>query len=265
MNVDAEPHSLHRSRSFRRNIRSTSRRGRPSAREPRYATLSDYEARIPMRDGIRLAADVIRPHAGGMKFPALVTTSVYTRQLQRSVIALGQNEAGVSEFWVPRGYAHVIVDVRGSQRFRRRLRPLRRAGAAGPLRHHRMGGRAAVVQRQRRHERHLLHGPHAAFRGRAAAAAPEGDLSVRRVVRLLPRRVLPRRHRHQLHDALDLVRHESQHDLGAQSERRPAEGKARDHVQPQVPVRRRRSTRSARRGRGSTRSRSRPTSAAAGT
>jgi len=29
------------------------------------------------------------------------------------VIALGQNEAGVSEFWVPRGYAHVIVDVRG--------------------------------------------------------------------------------------------------------------------------------------------------------
>jgi len=30
------------------------------------------------------------------------------------VIALGQNEAGVSEFWVPRGYGHVIVDVRGS-------------------------------------------------------------------------------------------------------------------------------------------------------
>jgi predicted acyl esterase len=85
----------------------------PESSEPRYASLSDYEARIPMRDGISLAADVIRPHAGGVKFPALVTTSVYTRQLQRSVIALGQNEAGVSEFWVPRGYAHVIVDVRG--------------------------------------------------------------------------------------------------------------------------------------------------------
>ena len=85
----------------------------PERSEPRYASIADYEARIPLRDGIRLAADVIRPSARGMKFPALVTTSVYTRQLQRSVIALGQNEAGVSEFWVPRGYAHVIVDVRG--------------------------------------------------------------------------------------------------------------------------------------------------------
>jgi len=85
----------------------------PERSEPRYASFADYEARIPMRDGVRLAADVNRPSARGMKFPALVTTSVYTRQLQRSVIALGQNEAGVSEFWVPRGYAHVIVDVRG--------------------------------------------------------------------------------------------------------------------------------------------------------
>ena len=67
-----------------------------------------------MRDGVRLAADVNRPSARGMKFPALVTTSVYTRQLQRGVTALGQNEAGISEFWVPRGYAHVIVDARGS-------------------------------------------------------------------------------------------------------------------------------------------------------
>jgi predicted acyl esterase len=81
--------------------------------EPRYASIADYEARITLRDGVRLAADVIRPSASGMKFPALVTTSVYTRQLQRTVVALGQNEAGVSEFWVPRGYAHVIVDVRG--------------------------------------------------------------------------------------------------------------------------------------------------------
>ncbi|MCC7483672.1 MAG: CocE/NonD family hydrolase [Burkholderiales bacterium] len=86
----------------------------PERSEPRYASVADYEARIPMRDGVRLAADVIRPSAAGLRFPALVTTSVYTRQLQRGVIALGQNEAGISEFWVPRGYAHVIVDVRGS-------------------------------------------------------------------------------------------------------------------------------------------------------
>jgi hypothetical protein len=86
----------------------------PERSEPRYASFSDYAAMIPMRDGIRLAADVIRPGAREMKVPALVTSSVYTRQLQRGVTALGQNEAGISEFWVPRGYAHVIVDVRGS-------------------------------------------------------------------------------------------------------------------------------------------------------
>lgn len=85
----------------------------PERSEPRYATFADYEARIPLRDGVKLAADVLRPSAAGLKFPALVTTSVYTRQLQRGVTALGQNEAGISEFWVPRGYAHVIVDVRG--------------------------------------------------------------------------------------------------------------------------------------------------------
>lgn len=85
----------------------------PERSEPRYATISETEVRIPMRDGVRLAADVLRPAAAGKKFPALVSTSVYTRQLQRTVLPLGQNEAGISEFWVPRGYAHVVVDVRG--------------------------------------------------------------------------------------------------------------------------------------------------------
>jgi len=33
----------------------------PERPEPCYATFADYEARIPMRDGVRLAADVIRP------------------------------------------------------------------------------------------------------------------------------------------------------------------------------------------------------------
>jgi len=84
----------------------------PERSEPRYSISSDLEARIPMRDGIRLATDILRPQAVG-KFPALVSTSVYTRQLQRTVLPLGQNEAGISEFLVPRGYAHVVVDVRG--------------------------------------------------------------------------------------------------------------------------------------------------------
>ena len=47
----------------------------PERSEPRYASISDYEARIPMRDGVRLAADVIRPSAAGLKFPALLRHS----------------------------------------------------------------------------------------------------------------------------------------------------------------------------------------------
>ena len=81
---------------------------------PRFRIVADTGARIPMRDGITLAADVYRPAAPGEKFPAVVAVSPYSRQLQRTDVAIGQNEAGLTEFWVPRGYGHVVVDVRGS-------------------------------------------------------------------------------------------------------------------------------------------------------
>jgi len=89
----------------------------PAQREgskPVYEISGDTAVRIPMRDGVHLAADVYRPVAPGERFPALVATSPYTRQLQRTEHPDGQNEAGISEFWVPHGYAHVIVDVRGT-------------------------------------------------------------------------------------------------------------------------------------------------------
>ncbi|MBI4630057.1 MAG: CocE/NonD family hydrolase [Candidatus Rokubacteria bacterium] len=89
----------------------------PRTREqspPRYRISSDTAVRIPMRDGITLAADVFRPAAPGEKFPAVVAVSPYSRQLQRTDVAIGQNEAGLTEFWVPRGYAHVVIDVRGT-------------------------------------------------------------------------------------------------------------------------------------------------------
>ncbi|MBI3024395.1 MAG: CocE/NonD family hydrolase [Candidatus Tectomicrobia bacterium] len=82
--------------------------------EPRYNIRAEADQRIKMRDGVHLAADVYRPRTAGQKFPALLSISPYTRQLQVTEVTLGQNEAGLTEFWVPRGYAHVIVDVRGS-------------------------------------------------------------------------------------------------------------------------------------------------------
>lgn len=89
----------------------------PPAREgskPVYGIVAETDARIPMRDGIRLAADVFRPDAPGRTFPALLAVSPYSRQLQRTDLPDGQNEAGITQFWVPHGYAHVVADVRGS-------------------------------------------------------------------------------------------------------------------------------------------------------
>jgi uncharacterized protein len=86
----------------------------PEQSEPRYTIQCDWNQSVTMRDGVKLLFDVYRPHQPGERFPALCSFSPYTRQLQRENNTFGQNEAGISEFWVSRGYAHVIVDVRGT-------------------------------------------------------------------------------------------------------------------------------------------------------
>ena len=86
----------------------------PEQSDVRYSIFPEYAKRLRMRDGVELAYDVMRPFAPGEKFPALLSWSPYTRQLQYTLVPNGQNEAGLTEFWVPRGYAQVIVDVRGS-------------------------------------------------------------------------------------------------------------------------------------------------------
>src|ERR1700761_7848785 len=90
---------------------------RPRSREqsePIYGVTSNPDVQIPMPDGVQLMADVFRPFAPGRRFPALIAHSPYTRILQSTVLPSGQNEAGITEFWVPRGYVHVIVDARGT-------------------------------------------------------------------------------------------------------------------------------------------------------
>ena len=86
----------------------------PEQSEVRYAIHSECARRLKMRDGVELAYDIFRPFAPGEKFPALLSWSPYTRQLQQTLAPLGQNEAGLTEFWVPRGYVQIIADVRGS-------------------------------------------------------------------------------------------------------------------------------------------------------
>ena len=86
----------------------------PEQSAARYEIQQDWNHAVAVRDGTKLLLDIYRPSMIGAKFPALVSFSPYTRQLQRDTAPIGQNEAGISEFWVPRGYAHVIVDVRGT-------------------------------------------------------------------------------------------------------------------------------------------------------
>jgi uncharacterized protein len=57
---------------------------------------------VPMRDGVRLAADVYRPSAEG-KFPTLLSRTPYNKN----------GQAELAKFFVQNGYAVVVVDSRG--------------------------------------------------------------------------------------------------------------------------------------------------------
>ena len=74
-----------------------------------------------MRDGARLKADVIRPDDGG-KFPAIVNLSPYQKDkvwvqpddLEEAPNPLMNWETVNPQWWVPKGYAAVRVDARGT-------------------------------------------------------------------------------------------------------------------------------------------------------
>ncbi len=96
------------------NIQST-------AVEAAYRLLVDRDVDVPMRDGARLKADVIRPDDAG-KFPAIVTLGPYQKDkvwippatLEEVPNPLMNWETVNPDWWVPRGYACVRVDGRGS-------------------------------------------------------------------------------------------------------------------------------------------------------
>ncbi|WP_082135667.1 CocE/NonD family hydrolase [Mycobacterium sp. EPa45] len=84
---------------------------------PQHHITSDNNVAVPMRDGVTLLADVHRPDgpaAKGARFPALIAASPYPRQIQDLGAPAGFIEAGATDFWVPRGYTHVIANLRGT-------------------------------------------------------------------------------------------------------------------------------------------------------
>ena len=86
-----------------------------------YGIIIDRDADVPMRDGARLKADVLRPdHAG--KFPAILNLGPYQKDklwvppanLEEKPNPLMNWETINPQWWVPRGYAAVRIDGRGS-------------------------------------------------------------------------------------------------------------------------------------------------------
>lgn len=75
-------------------------------RKTRSVTI-DYDLDIPMRDGVRLKADVFRP-AGGDKWPVVLIRTPYDRQLGSS-FGMQMNAVQLAAA----GYAVVVQDVRG--------------------------------------------------------------------------------------------------------------------------------------------------------
>jgi uncharacterized protein len=75
--------------------------------------VTDLDVAVPMRDATTLRADIHRPVGGG-KYPVLIAASPYPRQIQDLGAPMGFIEAGSTDFFVPRGYVHVIANLRGT-------------------------------------------------------------------------------------------------------------------------------------------------------
>lgn len=67
----------------------------------------DFDVRVPMRDGVTLSANVFRPRSSrqGTRFPAILIRTPYDKNDPRNL---------ENTYWfAPRGYAVVVMDVRG--------------------------------------------------------------------------------------------------------------------------------------------------------
>ncbi len=77
--------------------------------EEKHAVWTDYDVRIPMRDGVTLSADIYRPAESkrGARFPALLARTPYNK-------ALAQHKTiETFRYFVEHGYVVVWMDVRG--------------------------------------------------------------------------------------------------------------------------------------------------------
>ena len=93
----------------------------PQRGEPAHEILVEKDVDVPLRDGVRLKADVLRPDDAG-RFPAILNLGPYQKDkvwvppenLEEKPNPLMNWETINPEWWVPKGYAAVRVDARGT-------------------------------------------------------------------------------------------------------------------------------------------------------
>ena len=86
------------------------------------SVLIDFDARVPMRDGVTLAADVYRPLAPG-RYPVVLTRTPYNKT-DATLLKKARE-------FVARGFVYVAVDVRGRGDSEGEWRPYRDEGDDG--------------------------------------------------------------------------------------------------------------------------------------
>ena len=205
----------------------------------------DWDVPIAMDDGLVLRADVFRPVKDG-KYPGhpqlrplrqgarlpgrlpdawQIMASKYPDVVAGSTNLYQSWEVVDPEKWVPHGYVCVRVDSRGAGRSPGFIDHFSPRETQGLLRLHRMGRRAALVERQGRPQRHFLlrHQPVAG--GVAAAAASRGHVHLGGRRRLVPRHDAPRRHSLDLLG--ELVRHAGQDRAARRRRARQTQPRAR--------------------------------------
>jgi predicted acyl esterase len=99
--------------------------GKISRRE--YEIIAEHDIMIPVRDGVKLCADVFRPADDKGKFPALIAMISFNKEVQSARVWPGASrsrringtpdaaiEAGAYDFFVRRGYVEIICSERGT-------------------------------------------------------------------------------------------------------------------------------------------------------
>lgn len=83
--------------------------------QPVYTELVTERVRVPMRDGVRIYAEVTRPAADG-EYGTIMELSPYhdNSQDRLGTATLPNAEGGVVGYFAPRGYAVVMADLRGT-------------------------------------------------------------------------------------------------------------------------------------------------------